>query len=265
MNSQSIPNWLPTLARAGYAAKGIVYGTVGVMAVLAAAGKGGGILGSSGALREIGSKPFGALALIIIGIGLLAYAVYRFLCAFYDAEREGKDGSGIAKRVGYFGSALSYAALGVTALTGLGGSQGGSGEEEMTSGVLQLPGGAIIVGAVGLAIIVAGLFQWKKALDGSYRSKFTLDSFAAGQRHWIERSAKFGLIARGIVFPIVGFFLITAAVQSDASEAMGLGQALQKLQGQAYGSILLGLTAAGLACYAIYCGVLAVYGNFGRK
>lgn len=233
------------------------------MSLLAAIGKGGEILGSSDALREIGSKPFGAVALVIIGVGLLAYSAYRLMCSIFDSESEGSDGSGLAKRVGYLGSAVSYAALGIAALTGLGG--GSRGEEEATSGVLQMPGGAIIVGAVALAIIVAAIFQWVKAFKGSYQSKFTLDSFAAGKRKWIDRSAKFGLIARGVVFSIIGVFLLTAAVQSDASEAMGLGQALEKLQNQAYGSILLGLTAAGLACYAFYCLVLAVYGNFGKR
>ncbi len=233
------------------------------MALLVALGKGGEILGSSGALREIASKPLGTVALIVIGVGLLAYSVYRFLCSIFDAEREGKDGNGIAKRIGFLASSLSYAALGIGALTGLRGSSGG--EEKMTSGVLQMPGGALIVGAVAIAIIVGAVFQWVNAFKGKYRSKFTLDSFVSGKRQWIERTAKFGLIARGIVFSIIGGFLLVAAVQSDASEAMGLGQALGKLQEQSYGSVLLGVTSAGLICYAIYCGVLVIYGDFGKR
>ncbi|BDS06502.1 membrane protein [Oceaniferula spumae] len=260
MPSHNSSSWITHLARAGYAAKGIVYGTVGIMAILAAAGTGVAATGSSGALREIASKPFGAIALIIIGVGLLAYSVYRFMCSIFDSESKGDDGGGLAKRAGYLGSAIFYAALGVSALTGLGGS--GDKEKEMTSGVLSMPGGKYLLGTLAIAIIIAGIFQWIKALKGSYKTKFTLDSFASGKRHWIERSAKFGLIARGIVFPIMGGFLLIAAIQSDASEAVGLGQALEKLQNQSYGSILLGVTAAGLICYAIYCEILAVYGNF---
>ncbi|MEP2777675.1 MAG: DUF1206 domain-containing protein [Luteolibacter sp.] len=255
--------WVSVLARGGYAAKGIVYFTIGVMSLLAAIGRGGDVIGSSDALREIGSKPFGTLALLVIGMGLLAYSAYRLMCAIVDAGGEGTDGSGLAKRTGYFGSAVAYASLGITALTGLSGSS--EGEKEMTSGVLGMPGGALVVGAVALAIIAAGIFQWVKALHGSYQSNFTLDSFAARKRHWIERSAKFGLIARGIVFPVIGGFLLLAAIQSDASEAMGIGQALEKLQNQAFGAIILGVTAAGLVCYAIYCWVLAIYGNLGRN
>ena len=263
MTSKPPASWLIPLAKAGYAAKGIVYGTIGTMALLAAIGKGGDVLGSSGALEEIGSKPFGVLILVIIGIGLLAYSIYRLLCVFFDAEHEGSDEKGLAKRAGYLGSGLAYGALGAKAITGIVSSSGG--EEKMTSGVLQIPGGNIVVSVIALAIIAAGIFQWIKAIKGTYKSKFTLDSFVGKKRHWIERSAKIGLIARGIVFPIIGGFLLLAAIQSDPSEAMGIQQALEKIQSQAFGAILLGLTAAGLISYGIYCWVLAIYGNFGRK
>lgn len=262
MNTIKTPAWISPLARTGYAAKGVVYGIIGVMALLAAFGKGGDVLGSSGALRELASKPFGTPALLVTGVGLLAYSAYRLLCAFIDAEGEGEDGEGLAKRAGYFGSGAAYAALGIAALTGLGGGSGG--EEEAASGVMRMTGGRFIVGAVGLAVMAAAIMQWVKAYTGSYRSKFTLDSLAAGKAHWINRSAKAGLISRGVVFLIMGGFLVLAAVKANPSKAMGLGEALGKLQEQSYGSILLGLTAAGLACYAIYCWVLAFYGNFGK-
>ena len=264
MNTNSSPSWISPLARTGYSAKGVVYLTIGVMALLAAVGKGGDLIGSSGALKELASKPFGSALLVVLGIGLLAYSVYRLLCAFIDCENEGEDGSGLAKRAGYVGSGLVYGALGVTALTGLGGSSGGS-EEEMTSKALEVPGGVFVVGAVAIGIIVAGIFQWVKAIKGTYRNKFTLDSLAASKRNLIEKAAKFGLISRGIVFPVIGVFLLIAAVQSDPSETKGIGEALGKISSQSYGAILLGITAAGLVCYSFYCAILAIYGNFGRS
>ena len=225
MNTNNSPAWISPLARTGYSAKGVVYLTIGVMAFLAAIGKGGGLIGSSGALDELASKPFGSALLIVLGIGLLAYSGYRILCAFIDCENEGEDGSGLAKRAGYLGSGLVYGALGVTALTGLGGGSGG-GEGEMTSKALEIPGGVFLVGAVAVGIIVAGIFQWVKALKGTYRHKFTLDSLAASKRNLVEKAAKFGLISRGIVFPVIGVFLLMAAVQSDPSEAKGIRRGL---------------------------------------
>ncbi len=264
MTSSKTPSWISPLARTGYAAKTVVYLTIGIMALLAALGKGGGLIGSSGAVRELASKPFGATIIIVLGIGLLAYSAYRLLCAFVDCENEGEDGSGIAKRLGYLASGLVYGALGVTALTGLGGGSGGN-EEEMTSKAMDVPGGIFLVGAVALAIAIAGIFQGVKAIGGTYRHKFTLDSFAASKRNWIEKSAKFGLISRGVVFVVIGAFLLTAAIQSDPSEAKGFGEALGKISQQTYGAVLLAVTAAGLICYSAYCAVLAIYGNFGKS
>src|SRR3712207_7941729 len=44
------------------------------------------------------------------------------------------------------------------------------------------------------------------------------------------RSGRFGLTARGIVFGIIGAFLIQAALHSNAGEARGLSGALAALQ-----------------------------------
>jgi len=62
-----------------------------------------------------------------------------------------------------------------------------------------------------------------------------------------------GLLARLVVFGLIGGFAIKAALEYDPNEAIGLDGALQKLSHQSYGPWLLGLTAAGLVAYAIFC------------
>ena len=49
-----------------------------------------------------------------------------------------------------------------------------------------------------------------------------------------------GYLARLIVFGLVGIFLVKAAIDYRANEAVGLDGALAKLDNQAYGSYLLG-------------------------
>ena len=263
MKNHYSPSWISPLAKTGYAAKGLVYVIIGYLAAETAFGDGGLITGPSGALHEIRSQPFGQTLLVIVGVGLLAYALFRLLGAFMDVENEGEDGEGLAKRAGYFGSGVSNGALGIAALTGLSGGGGGESGDTLTAKVLAMPAGQWLVGALGVAIILAGIFQWVKAIKGKYKSKFTLDSYTADKRRWIERIAISGLCARGVVFPIIGFFLIRAAMQSDPSETKGLGEALETLSRQAYGVWLLGITAVGLVCYGVYCWVLTIYGNFG--
>jgi hypothetical protein len=133
------------------------------------------------------------------------------------------------------------------------------------SKAFELPLGTWLVGAVGLGIIGAGVFQWAKAVRGSYAAKFSLDRYTAAKRHWIERAAQIGLAARGVIFPICGWFLIRAALQRDASETKGIGGALDTLAQQDFGPWLLGITALGFVCYGIYCEVLALYGSWHRQ
>ena len=78
-------------------------------------------------------------------------------------------------------------------------------------------------------------------------------------RRWGERTGVVGLLARGVVFGLIGAFVIKAALEYDPKQAIGLDGALQKLAGEAYGAWLLGLTAAGLVAYAIFCFVEARY------
>ena len=76
---------------------------------------------------------------------------------------------------------------------------------------------------------------------------------SAAVRRWAKRIGVAGLLARLVVFGLIGVFAIRAAIQYDPKEAIGLDGALQKLAHQSYGPWLLGLTAVGLLAYAAYC------------
>ena len=79
------------------------------------------------------------------------------------------------------------------------------------------------------------------------------------EEKWATRFGKFGYAARGVIFCVIGFFLIQAARQSDASAARGLGEALEGLEQQPYGSWILGTVAVGLVAYGIYMIIQARY------
>src|SRR5688572_29392890 len=103
---------LLTLTRIGFAAKGVVYLLIGVLALKTAFREGGETTDKEGAIEHIASGPFGEVALAIIGVGLLAYAAWRFLAAFLDLEHFGDRPTGIAKRLGYFASGAIYTSAG---------------------------------------------------------------------------------------------------------------------------------------------------------
>src|SRR5579871_2926280 len=67
--------WMVMLARLGYAIKGVVYLIIGLLAFQLAAGVGGKVTDQKGALQTISSLPFGKFLLVIVTIGLFAFAL----------------------------------------------------------------------------------------------------------------------------------------------------------------------------------------------
>jgi hypothetical protein len=84
--------WIERLARVGYAAKAVLYATIGILAAPAALGDGERTTDTGGALRELLRAPYGRTMLIVVAVGLLGYSLWLFVRAATDAEHCG-DGS----------------------------------------------------------------------------------------------------------------------------------------------------------------------------
>src|SRR6476661_8978056 len=93
--SEPTRRWIVAAAKLGYAAKAIVYATIGLVALLAAAHAGGHTTGSHGAFVAILSQPFGRVLLGMLGAGLAAYAFWRLVQAVMDADHRGSDLKGL--------------------------------------------------------------------------------------------------------------------------------------------------------------------------
>jgi hypothetical protein len=255
--------WITLLARFGYAAKGVVYITIGVLAAYAAFTTGGRTTDTRGALEEILYKPYGKYLLGAIAIGLAGYALWRFVQAIKDTENKGSGAKGIAVRIGYAVIGVIYAGLAFSALQlvlGSGGeSKGDSTSKEWTATLLSQPYGQWLVGAVGLGFVAAAVSHFYKAYTAKFREKLMTSQMSEKAQSFALRSGQFGLAARGVVFGLIGAFLIQAALHSNAGEARGLGGALTALGQQTYGQLLLGVVALGLVAYGFYMLVLARY------
>jgi hypothetical protein len=246
--------WLERGARLGYAASGLVYVTLGILA-LQAATIGGKIADSRGAITTLGQQPAGKVLLLLIGVGLLAYAVWRLLEAATGAEGEGSDAKGMAKRAAHALSGLLFGSLGLWTLRLLAGSRqgGGGGAEGWTARLMALPLGRGLVAAVGLGVLAYALMQLLKAAtrrtpDYVHRHLDLHEVGPEGDR-WIVRLARMGFAARGIVFAVTGAFLVNAALRYDPGQAAGLDEALAALARVPAGSVVLALVALGLVAF----------------
>lgn len=253
--------WIEPLGRFGYAAKGIVYGLVGVLAVQAATGAGGQTTDARGALGQIAQAPFGRFLLVATAIGLAGYAIWRLVQAFMDTENKGSEAKGYLMRIGYGIVGLIYIGLAFSAVQlALGnGGDGGDATQDWTTRLMAQPFGRALVGLAGAVVIGVGLYHLYRAYSAKFREKLKLGEMSPTEEIWATRAGRLGYAARGIVFGIIGGFLIIAALRARPEEARGLGGALQTLADQPWGPILLGIVALGLVAYGVYCLVEARY------
>ncbi|MGH3023288.1 MAG: DUF1206 domain-containing protein [Gaiellaceae bacterium] len=252
--------WVERSGRFGLATQGFSYLLVAVIAVKVAF-LGGDTEDRQGALKTLADEPFGWALLVMVAIGFAAYAAWRFVEAIFDRGGEGDDAKGLGKRAGDFAKGLLYAGLAAATLAVVVGAGGGSGseEEKATAIVLDWPAGRWLVGAAGLAVVGAGVFNAYRALSGSFRDELRTELMSGAEESWYTAFGVAGHLARAVVFALIGIFLVRAAWQYDPDEAMGLDGALQTLVGQPYGPVLLGAVAVGLATYGLFCLVQARY------
>ena len=264
--AESGTGWYAWLARGGLLAKGVSYALVAVLAIGVAIGTGGATTSRQGALETLAQETWGKVVLAMLGAGFAAYAIWRFIQAV--AEREDDDSEKEtakkwAKRAGYVGRGLIYASLTFTTvklLVGAGGQQSQDAKAQQTTAtVLDWPGGRWLVGIGGLCLIGAGLWNAYRGLKKKFEDKWRTGEMSETEQKWGGRAGLAGHLARAVVFTLIGIFVIKAALDYDPNEAIGLDGALQKLAHATYGPYLLGLTAAGLLCYAFYCLVDARY------
>ena len=254
--------WYAVLARTGLVAKGVSYGLVGVLAVALALGAGGQATSRQGALQKLASHSFGKVVLALLAFGFAAYAIWRFVQA--AAEREnGEPAKTWGKRAGYVGRGLIYAGLTASAvklLFGSGGGQSQTGKAHKTTAmVLSWPAGTWLVGIAGAVVVGVGLWNLYRGIARKFEDRWRTGEMDEQARKWGSRAGLAGHAARGIVFSLIGIFLVRAAIDYNPKEAVGLDGALRKLAAAGYGPYLLGLTAAGLVAYGLYCFVDARY------
>jgi hypothetical protein len=239
------------LARAGLVSRGVVYAVIGVLALKLALGDGGKATNQQGALRTIADTSFGTLLLAVLAVGLGGYAAWRLLRAAVGHGAEQRDSG--ADRVAALASGIAYTTLCVAAVKILVGAHAGSGTpKKATGGVLDWTGGRALVVAAGVVLIGVAFYQ---AYKGGART-FLEDSKTERMGPRVEQAftvlGVVGHLARAVIFGVVGYGLIKAAIDYDPQKAVGLDGALRKLAHASYGPVLLGAVAAGLVCFAAY-------------
>ncbi|MEO8393045.1 MAG: DUF1206 domain-containing protein [Chloroflexota bacterium] len=259
------------LMRLGYVVRGLVYGMIGVLAVQVAMNRGGSLTDTQGAIVALGQTPVGVALLYAILVGLIGYGLWGLIRAIFDPLHKGTDAKGIAERIGFAVSGISYGLLAVATyglITGAADAAHNGAQtaqtQQTTASILSNSWGPIAVGAVGVIVIGIGLLQVVQGLGSGFQRQFDPYALSGEQQKWIERIGRFGTAARGVVFAMIGLFLVLAAYQHDASQAQGIDGVLAALLQQPYGPWLLGIVALGLLAFGIYSAISGILLRFKR-
>jgi len=241
----------PWLARGGLLARGVVYGLIGALALAVALGAGGRPTNQQGAMETIARQPLGWALLGLLAAGLAGYGAWRLTRAVTGRGREETDSA--FDRVAAAASGISYLLLFAVAIEILvsAGSGGGS-TSKQAAGVLGWPAGTEIVAAAGAVLIGVGVYQGYKGLARKFMETSRTDQMDPPVRTAYAALGAFGHAARAVVFLLVGYGLIRAAIDYRPSEAGGLDGALRELAHASYGPVLLGVVSAGLIAFAVY-------------
>ena len=250
--------WLATLARVGYVAKGVLYLALAALVLRLAQGTPEGRPDPRGAVSWLDQGPWGQALMAVLAIGLLGYAAWKLAAAVADRRPD------VKPRLGAAVAGIAHLGLGLTAASRLlqrpipgGGGGGGNQAADWSARLMAVPGGQLLVGAVGAGFVAFGLWQLARAWRGDAAKGVDLAGFDPGQARAVERMGAAGFAARGVAFGAIGAFLGQAAVQHQPGRARGFGEAITGLLAVPAGQALVALVGLAFGAYGLFMFVKA--------
>ncbi|MFT2007766.1 DUF1206 domain-containing protein [Pontibacter sp. 13R65] len=260
------PAWVVRFARVGLTAKGVIYCLVGALAFMAAFELGGGNqeAGKQDVFQLILRQPYGQALLALVALGMACYMAWRLIQAVKDTDHKGSDAKGLGTRIGYAFSGLVYGFFAFYAArlvigSGSSSNQGEDSRQTLARELLAQPFGQWLAGAVALGLLWMGIYQFYRAFSGKYKKKIKETEIKPEVKGMLIRAGKAGYVARGVVWLVIGYMFLKAALEANSNEAGGSQRAFQFLENSSYGSYLLGIVALGLICYGVFMFVRAKY------
>ncbi|MEK0097999.1 DUF1206 domain-containing protein [Streptomyces sp. A475] len=244
-------------ARAGFAARGVIYVLIGVLSLRIAFSDGGGEQADrGGAIAEIAEKPFGTVLLWLLGTALVGMALWRLTEAAFG--QAGPDGKKASKRAMAAGRCVFYGFVAYSVLSYAAGERGsGSGSsdkdsQDITAKVLDWPGGQWIVGIAGAAVAGAGVWIAVRAFMRKFQKHLKVSDMSQKTLKMVNFLGMFGGSCRGAVFAVAGGFAVAAALKHKPGKAKGMDDTLRSFADTPAGPWLLVLIALGLAAFGVF-------------
>jgi len=243
---------LELASRLGYAARGLVYLSLGAVALMAALDLTPSARGAAEAVAAWADWPLGQALIGVTAAGLICFSGWRVLQSVFDADGHGRTSKGLAVRAGQALSGIVHAGLAyslVEVVDGLGDVAEDGTAEQVAEALLKVPFGDLMLMAVGAAVLALGLANLGQGAFQNFRKRLGCEGRTCD---WAVRLARFGYVGRAMAFAPIGFFMLEAGLDARADEAKSLGESLQVLEGQPFGSVILGFAGLGLLAFGVF-------------
>ena len=245
---------IKTLGRVGLVAYGVVHLLVAYLAVRVALG-GGAKADKTGALQTIAEQPGSRFLLWVLTVGLAALTLWQLAEAGWGHQYRHPQRRRTLQRLVSLGEAAVAGALAFSSFKVASGKAGKSKGEKAAfiDRVFDWPAGELLVAVVGLGIVAISVYLVHRGMTKRFVEDLDL---AGAELHARDAAIRFGQVgwtALGVAYGIIGLLVTYSAATYDPEKATGMDTALKTLAGQPYGTVLLLLVAAGLACFGAYC------------
>ena len=239
--------------RVGLVSYGVVHLMIAWLALRLAFGDGGGSASSQGALHQLAAHPIGQVSLYLVAAGFGAMVVWQLVeAAGGHRDEEGRKRT--FKRAVSVGKVVLYGGLALTAAKVATGAGAGNGDTDgMTSKVMSLPGGPVLVALVGVAILVTAGVQGYRGWNEKFRSKLELEGKTGNDGTVYLAFGRFGYVSKALALAVVGLLFCYAAATRDPQKSGGLDQALHRVLEQPFGAPVLVVVALGIGSYGLFC------------
>jgi hypothetical protein len=252
------------IARVGLIAKGIVYvllGLLGFMAAFEIGGQSNDDASRTGVFGSIKHFPGGVAALVLLAAGLVCYSIWRGVQAFSNNSSEEKNWS---KKFRYFFSGLIYLSFAITAIQMIFHDRDNKEDKNQywASQIMDHSYGPWLVGLASLILAAIGIYQIYYGLSEKYKKHVQELNLQSAGSSLMLRSGKVGYISRGIVWLVIAYLAMRAALDKNSSEAGDTSKAFSFIEDSSFGSYLLAALGIGLLAYGLFNFIRARYETF---
>jgi hypothetical protein len=246
--------WVGRFVRFGCVVRGTLYLLIGMLALRLSLGTSGEAMTLSGAISLIGHQPFGHVLLIGVSVGLAGYSLWGLIRAVLDPLHEGHSFAAIMSRLGSAGSALAFAGLLLVTLQLIMGPLPHiPASRDWTTELLAKSLGVWLVGIIGLCAIAGSVLgEIVPGWRGRFARDLDLGRRSPAERRWAMWLGRVGMVTRGIVFTIIGVFMVATAFHANPHHVAGTNGALLGLLRQPFGRTLLATAGLGLMAFGAF-------------